>query len=117
MSLIQKAAPSPDEIKKLRSMKYLMDAGVSSEEDIEKHKNSVLQLKLELEKAEKELSAVGSEKREAAENYKTYLCQIETDYDRILRQIKEEQEKAEDIREQQVEQKQQSKNYRNEYER
>lgn len=112
LELNKKKMLRPDEIKILREIKYLTELNISSEEDIENHKTVLEQLKTELEKTEKELSAADNEKREAAENYKTYLRQTESDYDRILRKIKEEQEKAEDIREQQSEQ-QQEENYRN----
>lgn len=49
-------------------------------------------LRSELSDTEKNLEAAESEKRQAAENYKTYLRQMQSDYDRILERLKREQE-------------------------
>lgn len=96
LELNKKKMLSPDEIKELREMKYLMDIGISSAADIEQHNEALVQLKLQLEKTEKELEEKISEKREAAENYKTYLRQMQSDYDFILEKLKRESKELEE---------------------
>ena len=73
-------------------MSFLTKFNLRSAEDIAAHGKTLEKLKSELSDTEKNLEAAESEKRQAAENYKTYLRQMQSDYDYVLEKLKREQE-------------------------
>ena len=63
---------------------------MQSEEDIEKYRQELSKLKARLPQADEELQAAEKEKSEVTAHYQTYLQQMQTDYDYILRKMKRE---------------------------
>lgn len=87
--------PTADQLDELAGLSYLSKYGLRSAEDITAHGKILEKLKTELSDAEKNLEAAESEKRQAAENYKTYLRQMQSDYNYILEKMRREQEELE----------------------
>ncbi len=69
--------------------KPFMDNRITNRDELEKFREKYLKAKSELEEINREIEKASADRKEAAENYKTYLNQRETDYDRILREMKE----------------------------
>ena len=65
---------------------------MQSEEDIEKYRQELSELKAKLPQADEELQAAEKEKSEVTAHYQTYLQQMQTDYDYILKKMKREKE-------------------------
>lgn len=84
--------PTADQFDELAGLSYLSKYGLRSAEDITAHGKILEKLKSELSDAEKSLEAAEADKRQAAENYKTYLRQMQSDYDYVLEKLKREQE-------------------------
>lgn len=84
--------PTADQLDELAELSFLAKFKLRSAEDIAAHGQELEKLRSELSDTEKNLEAAESEKRQAAENYKTYLRQMQSDYDRILEKLKREQE-------------------------
>ena len=59
---------------------------------IESHRQELERLKSELSEIEKNLEVAEKEKSTAAHNYKTYLRQMQSDYDFVLAKMRREQE-------------------------
>lgn len=83
--------PTAVQLEELMKYKYLTKFNLRSEADIEVHKQKLEKLKLELSETEKSLGTAEKEKSIAASNYKTYLRQMQSDYDYILDRLKQEQ--------------------------
>ena len=84
--------PTADQLEELAELSFLSKYKLRSAEDIAAHGQELEKLRSELSDTEKNLEVAESEKRQAAENYKTYLRQMQSDYDRILEKLKREQE-------------------------
>lgn len=84
--------PTAAQLEELAKLNYLSKHHLNSEADIEIHRQELEKLKSELSETEKSLEAAEKEKSEAAANYKTYLRQMQSDYDFILDKLKREQE-------------------------
>lgn len=84
--------PTADQLDKLAGLSYLAKYNLRSSEDIAAHGKTLETLKTELSDAEKNLEAAKTDKRQAAENYKTYLRQMQSDYDYVLEKLKRERE-------------------------
>lgn len=84
--------PTADQLDELAELSFLTKFNLRSAEDIAAHGKTLEKLKSELSDTEKNLEAAESEKRQAAENYKTYLRQMQSDYDYVLEKLKREQE-------------------------
>jgi len=69
--------------------KLFMDNRITNRDELENFREKYLKAKSELEEINREIERVAADRKEIAENYKTYLNQRETDYDRILREMKE----------------------------
>ena len=87
--------PTADQLDELAELSFLSKYKLRSAEDITAHGKILEKLKTELSDAEKNLEAAESEKRQAAENYKTYLRQMQSDYNYILEKMRREQEELE----------------------
>lgn len=81
-----------DQLDELAELSFLSKYKLRSSEDMSVHGRELEKLKSELSDMEKSLEAAESEKRQAAENYKTYLRQMQSDYDYILEKMRREQE-------------------------
>ena len=68
---------------------------MQSEEDIEKYRQELSELKAKLPQADEELQAAEKEKSEVTAHYQIYLQQMQTDYDYILQKLKREKEELE----------------------
>ena len=84
--------PTADQLDELAGLSYLAKYNLRSLEDIAAHGKNLEKLKTELSDAEKNLEASVTEKRHAAKNYKTYLRQMQRDYDYVLEKLKRERE-------------------------
>lgn len=67
----------------------LADNRITNRDDLEKFRERYSDAKSELDKINREIELAAAERKEAADNYKAYLEIRETDYDRILREMKE----------------------------
>lgn len=86
--------PTAYQLEELVKLKYLAKYNLRSDADIEVHRQELEKLKSELSETEKRLEAAEKEKSTAAGNYKTYLRQMQSDYDFILEKLKREQEEV-----------------------
>ncbi len=84
--------PTAVQLEELMKYKYLTKFNLRSEADVEVHKQELERLKSELSETEKSLETAEKEKSTAASNYKTYLRQMQSDYNYILDKFKREQE-------------------------
>lgn len=87
--------PTADQLDELAGLNYLTKYNLRSEDDITVHGQIIERLKEELSDIEKCLEAAEKEKVTAANNYKTYLRQMQSDYDYILEKMRREQEELE----------------------
>lgn len=67
----------------------LAENRIISRDDLEKFRERYSDTKSELDKINREIELAAAERKEAADNYKAYLEIRETDYDQILREMKE----------------------------
>ena len=84
--------PTAVQLEELVKLNYLAKYNLRSEADIEIQRQELEKLKSVLSETEKSLEAAEKEKSTAAANYKTYLQQMQSDYDYILDRLKREQE-------------------------
>lgn len=94
--------PTAVQLDALAKLSYLSKYNIHSEADIESHERELEKLKSELSEIEKSLDIVEKEKSVAANNYKIYLRQMQSDYDFILERQRREQE---EIKQAEMEQK------------
>ncbi|MDE5992315.1 MAG: hypothetical protein K2G87_04620, partial [Oscillospiraceae bacterium] len=84
--------PTAVQLEELVKLNYLAKYKLHSEEDIESHRQELEKLKSKLSETEKSLKTAEKEKSTAASNYKTYLRQMQSDYDFVLDRLKREHE-------------------------
>ena len=84
--------PTAVQLGELVKLNYLAKYKLRFEEDIESYRQELEKLKSELSETEKSLEIAEKEKSTAAGNYKTYLRQVQNDYDYIIDRLKREQE-------------------------
>ena len=87
--------PTADQLDELAELSFLSKYKLHSADDISAHGKTLEKLKSELSDVEKSLEAADIEKRQAAENYKIYLRQMQSDYDFVLEKMRREQEEIE----------------------
>ena len=87
--------PTAVQFEELVKLNYLAKYNLRSEEDIMAHGQELERLRYELSEIDKSLDIAEKEKAEAASNYKTYLRQMQSDYDFILERQRREQEEIE----------------------
>ena len=85
--------PTAVQLNELVKLKHLIKYKLRSEEDISVHEQELEKLKSELFETEKSLETAEKEKSTAADNYKTYLRQMQSDYDFVFEKMRREQEK------------------------
>lgn len=84
--------PTAVQLNELVKLNYLAKYKLRSEEDIESHRQELERLKSELSETEESLETAEKEKSTAAGNYKTYLQQMQSDYDFVLEKMRRERE-------------------------
>ena len=84
--------PTAKQLEELVKFNHLAKYKLRSEEDIAMHGRELEKLKSELSDTEKSLENAEKEKFTAASNYKTYLRQMQSEYNYILDRLKREQE-------------------------
>ena len=84
--------PTREQSTELYNLKDFRAFHLQSEEDIEKYRQELSELKAKLPQADEELQAAENEKLEVTAHYQIYLQQMQTDYDYILRKMKREKE-------------------------
>lgn len=87
--------PTANQLDELSGLSYLAKHSLRSAEDIAAHGQILEKLKSELSDTDKNFEVAETDKRQAAENYKTYLRQMQSDYDYILEKMRREQEELE----------------------
>ena len=87
--------PTADQLDELAELSFLSKYKLRSAEDIAAHGKTLEKLKSDLSDIEKSLDIAEKEKSLAANNYKTYLRQMQSDYDFVLEKIRQEQEEIE----------------------
>ena len=87
--------PTAVQLEELVKLNYLAKYKLRSETDIEVHRQTLEKLKSELSETEKSLDIAEKEKSTAATNYKTYLWQMQSNYDFVLEKMRREQEDIE----------------------
>ena len=87
--------PTANQLEELAELSYLSKCKLHSEDDIDKHGQVLVKLKSELSETEKSLDVAEKEKSTVANNYKTYLRQMQSDYDFVFEKLRREQEELE----------------------
>ena len=87
--------PTADQLDELAELGFLTKFNLRSAEDIAYHEKILEKLKSELSETEKRLDVAEKEKSSAANNYKIYLRQMQSDYDYILEKMRREQKEIE----------------------
>lgn len=87
--------PTADQFDELAELSFLSKYKLRSAEDIATHNKTLEMLKSNLSDIEKSLDVAEKEKSIAANNYKTYLRQMQSDYDFVLDKLKREREEIE----------------------
>ena len=87
--------PTAVQLDELVKLNHLTKFNLRSEEDITMHGRELEKLKSELSETEKSLDVAEKEKSTAAGNYKTYLRQMQSDYDFVFEKMRREQEDIE----------------------
>ncbi len=84
--------PTAVQLEELVKLNYLAKYNLRSEEDIAMHGQELEKLKSELSKTESSFEVAEKEKSAAASNYKTYLRQMQSDYDFVFEKMRRERE-------------------------
>ena len=84
--------PTAVQLEELVKLNYIAKYKLRSEEDIAVHGQELERLKSELSEIDKSIDIAEKEKSTAAANYKTYLRQMQSDYDFVLEKMRREQE-------------------------
>ena len=84
--------PTAVQLEELAKLNYLAKYNLRYEADIEAQHQTLERLKSELSETEESLEVAKKEKSTAAGNYKTYLQQMQSDYDFVLEKMRREQE-------------------------
>lgn len=87
--------PTADQLDELAELGFLSKYKLRSAEDIAAHGKTLEKLKSDLSDIEKNLEVAEKEKSIAANNYKTYLRQTQSDYNFVLEKLRREQEELE----------------------
>ena len=87
--------PTADQLDELAALSFLSKYKLRSAEDIAAHDKTLEMLKSKLSDTEKSLDVAETEKSTAAGNYKTYLRQMQSDYDFVFEKLRREQEELE----------------------
>ncbi len=85
--------PTGKQMDELMKLKPLVKFKLKCEDDIEKYRLELDVLKKELSESDGVLETAQREKSEAVKNYRTYLQQMQGEYDFILDKLRREQEK------------------------
>ena len=84
--------PTAVQLEELVKLNYLSKYNLRSEEDIAVHRQELEKLKSKFSETEKSLETAEKGKSTAANNYKTYSRQMQSDYDFVLEKMRWEQE-------------------------
>ena len=84
--------PTAVQLEELGKLNYLAKYNLQSEANIEVQRQELEKLKSELFSTEKNLETAEKEKSTSANNYKTYLRQMQSDYDFVLEKMRRKQE-------------------------
>lgn len=95
MELNKIRLPTADQLDELAELNFLSKYKLRSVEDIAAREKTLEMLKLDLSDIEKSLDVAENEKSTAANNYKTYLRQMQSDYDYIHEKLRREREEIE----------------------
>ena len=99
IELWNKPKRTPKEVTRLGTFQVLIDYDMYEDGRLQEHKQSLKKLEKELASIEKQLPGLKDKRDTAAANYREYLSVTETDYDKILKRMKQEQEERKRIEE------------------
>lgn len=94
--LKNKSNLTPEDIKRMRSLKYLYDYKIESQNDIDAHNNIITNLENQLSALDSKLDIAAAERKSAADKYKLYTNQAQSDFDIILNKLREEEKLKEE---------------------
>lgn len=95
LELINAETLSDEDMAELEKYEYLSLYRISSESDIDAHREKLRHLRSQLADTENELTAAENDKKEYSRNYLTFIQQSQSDYDFIREQAEREKEKFE----------------------
>lgn len=87
--------PTAVQLEELAKYRHLVKFGLRSADDIDVHRQEIEKVKSEVSEIDGKIEIAEKEKSAAANNYKTYLRQMRSDYDFILEKMRREREKIE----------------------
>ncbi|MCM1523796.1 MAG: relaxase/mobilization nuclease domain-containing protein [Ruminococcus sp.] len=87
--------PTATQLEELAKYRHLVKFGLRSADDIEVHRQELEKLKSEISEIDRKIEIAEKEKSAAANNYKTYLRQMQSDYDFILERQRRDREEVE----------------------
>ncbi len=116
LELINAETLSDEDMAELEKYEYLSLYRISSESDIDSHREKLRHLRSQLADTENELTAAENDKKEYSRNYLTFIQQSQSDYDFIREQAEREKEKFEKAAElAEMQQAQENINWKNNY--
>lgn len=90
LEILKRRPLLPKDISELAKYNYLKDAGITSLEDLEKHRLMLADMKSQLEDADGKIREAVSEKKTVSDFYTAYENQMKSDYQIVLEQAKAE---------------------------
>lgn len=90
LEILKRRSLLPKDISELAKYNYLKDAGITSLEDLEKHRLMLADMKSQLEDADGKICEAVSEKKTVSDFYALYENQMKSDYQILLEQAKAE---------------------------
>ena len=85
-----------DDIKRMRSLKYLYDHKIENRNDVEAHVNIAEALKQQIAETDSKLDIAAVERKTAADKYKLYTAQAQSDFDIILNKLRDDEQRKEE---------------------
>ena len=115
LELVRIKIPTSEQLDEMSKLSYMTKYRLRSEADIDVIRQKLADLKSELAETDKSIEAAEKEKLEAGRNYKTYLRQMQSDYDHILDKLRHEQEEIKQAEQEQQREQRQQERSRNQY--
>lgn len=96
LELKNKPDLTSDDIKRMRSLKYLYDHKIENRNDVEAHVNIAEALKQQIAETDSKLDIAAVERKTAADKYKLYTNQAQSDFDIILNKLRDDEQRKEE---------------------
>lgn len=96
LELKNKPDLTSDDIKRIRSLRYLYDHKIENRNDVEAHVNIAETLKQQIAETDSKLDIAAVERKTAADKYKLYTAQAQSDFDIILNKLRDDEQRKEE---------------------